>query len=201
MLVLQPTDGDAVNIAPEEFGEVLLEPGEVATGAALTAPPCRCEACKRRSRCQTVPARNRALGLSSGGDLVRSLERSARLGPCGCPKLCRSWSGGISVLVDESATAGRSNDLEAPTRSGTVSIMPSSSRSGPACKSRCSTGGAGVPAWSCPTPSSCTLRSSTTGNRGTRRSACSRPSSTRSVTPQPSEIKQADRAKHRAHLS
>ena len=30
---------------------------------------------------------------------------------CGCRKLCRGWSGGISVLVDESATAGRSNDL------------------------------------------------------------------------------------------
>ena len=33
---------------------------------------------------------------------------------CGCRKLCRSWSGGISVLVDESAAAGRSNDLEVP---------------------------------------------------------------------------------------
>ena len=31
---------------------------------------------------------------------------------CGCRKLCRWWSGGISVLVDESATAGCSNDLE-----------------------------------------------------------------------------------------
>ena len=30
----------------------------------------------------------------------------------GCRKLCRGWSGGISVLVDESTTAGRSNDLE-----------------------------------------------------------------------------------------
>ena len=34
---------------------------------------------------------------------------------------------------------------------------------------------------------------------GTHHSACSRPSSTRFVKPQPSEIKQADRAKHRAH--
>ena len=25
---------------------------------------------------------------------------------------CRGWSGGIAVLVDESVTAGRSNDLE-----------------------------------------------------------------------------------------
>ena len=36
---------------------------------------------------------------------------------CGCRRLCRGWSGGISVLADsvladESATAGRSNDLE-----------------------------------------------------------------------------------------
>ena len=34
--------------------------------------------------------------------------------PCGCPKSCRGWSGGISVLVDESATAGRFYDLEVP---------------------------------------------------------------------------------------
>ena len=32
--------------------------------------------------------------------------------PCGCRKLCRWWSGGISVLVDESVTAGRFQDLE-----------------------------------------------------------------------------------------
>ena len=32
--------------------------------------------------------------------------------PCGCRKLRRGWSGGISVLVDESATAGRFHDLE-----------------------------------------------------------------------------------------
>ena len=32
--------------------------------------------------------------------------------PCGCRKLCRDWSGGISVLVDESTTAGRFHDLE-----------------------------------------------------------------------------------------
>ena len=31
---------------------------------------------------------------------------------CACRKLRRGWSGGISVLVDESATAGRSQDLE-----------------------------------------------------------------------------------------
>ena len=30
----------------------------------------------------------------------------------GCRKLCRGWSGGISVLVDESATADRFHDLE-----------------------------------------------------------------------------------------
>ena len=66
--------------------------------------------------------------------------------------------------------------------------------------SRCSTGGAGEPAWTCPTPSSSTLRSSATGNGGTQRSTCSRPSSLRSATPQHQpETKQADRAKHRAH--
>ena len=32
---------------------------------------------------------------------------------CGCRKLCRGWLGGISVLIDESVTAGRSHDLEA----------------------------------------------------------------------------------------
>lgn len=60
-------------------------------------------------------------------------------------------------------------------------------------------GAAGGPAWSSPTPSSSTLRSSTTGNGGTPHSACSRPSNTRSATPPPPEIKQPDYAKHRAH--
>ena len=32
--------------------------------------------------------------------------------PVGAWKLCRGWSGSISVLVDESVTVGRSNDLE-----------------------------------------------------------------------------------------
>ena len=31
---------------------------------------------------------------------------------CACRKLRRGWSGGISVLVDESTTAGRSYNLE-----------------------------------------------------------------------------------------
>ena len=31
---------------------------------------------------------------------------------CGCRKLCRGWSGGISVFVDESVTAGRFHGLE-----------------------------------------------------------------------------------------
>ena len=33
---------------------------------------------------------------------------------CGCRILCRGWSGGISVLVDESTTAGRFHGLEVP---------------------------------------------------------------------------------------
>ena len=42
------------------------------------------------------------------------LNRGAVSDPaaCGCRKLCRIWSGGISVLVDESVTAGRFHDLE-----------------------------------------------------------------------------------------
>ena len=51
------------------------------------------------------------------------------------------------------------------------------------------------------TPSSSTLRYSTTGRGGTHHSACSRPSSTRSATPPPPETKQPDRAKHRARQS
>ena len=43
-----------------------------------------------------------------------------------------------------------------------------------------------------------TLRSSTIGNVGTRRSACSRPSSTESATPPPPEPKQTDGARHSA---
>ena len=43
---------------------------------------------------------------------VIRLRGCRRRGACGCRELCRGWSGGISVLVDESTTAGRSNDLE-----------------------------------------------------------------------------------------
>ena len=52
-----------------------------------------------------------ALGAAARG-VVDALLVDAQ--PCGCRKLCRGWSGGISVLVDEFATAGRSNDLEVP---------------------------------------------------------------------------------------
>ena len=43
---------------------------------------------------------------------VEAVELLEGLPACGCRKLCRGWSGGISVLVDESATAGRFHDLE-----------------------------------------------------------------------------------------
>ena len=59
---------------------------------------------------------------------------------------------------------------------------------------------AGTPASSWPTPSSSTLRSSTTGNDGTHHSGCSARSSTSSATPTtPPAIKPADRAKPGAH--
>ena len=43
-------------------------------------------------------------------EALRALETTRR--GCGCRKLRRGWSGGISVLVDESVTAGRFHDLE-----------------------------------------------------------------------------------------
>ena len=44
---------------------------------------------------------------------ITGRRRSWRVaGTCGCRELCRIWSGGISVLVDESTTAGRFHDLE-----------------------------------------------------------------------------------------
>ena len=32
--------------------------------------------------------------------------------PCGCPILCRGWSGSLFVFVDETLAAGRSNKLK-----------------------------------------------------------------------------------------
>ena len=46
----------------------------------------------------------------TASDVLDVLE--ARCAACACRKLRRGWSGSISVLVDESATAGRSYDLE-----------------------------------------------------------------------------------------
>ena len=53
-------------------------------------------------------------GCDDSGTLWRlfAFEGGVRGAACGCRKLCRGWSGGISVLVDESVTAGRSQDLE-----------------------------------------------------------------------------------------
>ena len=87
-------------------------------------------------------------------------------------------------------------------RSETATTTDRWSRSGHACKSSSSTANAGSRASSWPTRSSSTLRSSTTGNDGTRLLGCSPPSSTNSVTPtsRPA-IKQADRAKPGAHES
>ena len=45
--------------------------------------------------------------------VVAALDPLGRVLGCGCRKLCRGWSGGVAVLVDESVTAGRSQDLEA----------------------------------------------------------------------------------------
>ena len=59
----------------------------------------------RAKACHDAPPTN--LGCSRHETYEHSLA-----GGCGCRKLCRGWSGGISVLVDESTTAGRSNDLE-----------------------------------------------------------------------------------------
>ena len=50
-----------------------------------------------------------ALGSAARGVVDAALVEAQA---CGCRKLCRGWSGGISVLVDESVTAGRSQDLE-----------------------------------------------------------------------------------------
>ena len=55
---------------------------------------------------------NASLAAGRIPDRVSQESASDRVAPCGCRKLCRGWSGGISVLVDESTTAGRSNDLE-----------------------------------------------------------------------------------------
>ena len=51
-------------------------------------------------------------GRPHGGHRFQNLH--PQHAPCGCRKLCRGWSDGISVLVDESVTAGRFDDVEVP---------------------------------------------------------------------------------------
>ena len=52
------------------------------------------------------------------GDLVKSIQelQIANFLTVWVPEKCRGWSGSIAVLVDESVTAGRSNDSEVPLR-------------------------------------------------------------------------------------
>ena len=116
-------------------------------------------------------------------ELVDELTRNTRRGPSPAGRSTRGWCHrwARSVTACYPATARWS-------------------RSGRKCRSSCSTGSAGTRASSWPTPSSSTSRSSTTGNNDTRHSACSARSSTSFATPttRPA-IKQADRAKPRAH--
>jgi hypothetical protein len=64
------------------------------------------------------------------GPLVRLVSNGARQGPdnleedagaCGCPKLCRGWSGLIPVVIDEAVGSGRSDD---PSRHSTLGVGP-----------------------------------------------------------------------------
>ena len=57
---------------------------------------------------EALRAYDRIVGL----DLTETAVDGSIHKACGCRKPCRGWSGGISVLVDESATAGRFHDLE-----------------------------------------------------------------------------------------
>jgi hypothetical protein len=41
---------------------------------------------------------------------LRELQRDSASRGCGCPKLCRGWSGCVSVLVDEAVASGRFDD-------------------------------------------------------------------------------------------
>ena len=66
---------------------------------------------------QPVPRRAKACHDAPPTNLGDSRHETPTNTPrpgCGCPKSCRGWSGGISVLVNESATAGRLHDLEVP---------------------------------------------------------------------------------------
>jgi len=67
-------------------------------------------------------------------------------------------------------------------RSATASTTPSPRPSGPGCRWSCSTAASGARAWSSPTRSSSTSRSSTIASAGTPRSGCARRSSTRCCT-------------------
>ena len=70
--------------------------------AMITAGVSVAEAARRLERDPSTIHRELALNRDGAYDAEA----------CGCRKLCRGWSGGISVLVDESVTAGRFHDLE-----------------------------------------------------------------------------------------
>ena len=65
-----------------------------------------CGLLSRAPRGSSAPGLVRLLVIALGA-ACRAEQRT-----CGCRKLCRGWSGGISVLVDETVTASRFHDLE-----------------------------------------------------------------------------------------
>ena len=102
-------------------------PGALVVSVESTLLRLRCAQCG--FKCRRVHDRRSQEGPGPGGvgtahdvGVAAAQDRCAATAPagfledhpCGCRKLCRGWSGDISVLVDESATAGRSNDLEVP---------------------------------------------------------------------------------------
>ena len=84
---------DALREVHESVGEILRQPPTLPDRVVAEV-----EDCDERT----------AVFLYRAGVLFPAYRTST----CGCRKLCRGWSGGIAVLVDESVTAGRFDDLE-----------------------------------------------------------------------------------------
>jgi hypothetical protein len=61
------------------------------------------------------------LGHHLAASTVWKILKTNGIEPCGCPKLCRGWSGRRSVLIDKAVASGRSDDVS---RHSTLGVGP-----------------------------------------------------------------------------
>ena len=90
-------------------GKEFVATGRTPSGCMVRSPPTPAMTCLVSYKFSVAELGRWRASVPSQRTAYRSTRLAAvrRLAACGCPKLCRGWSGGSSVFVDEAAAACR----------------------------------------------------------------------------------------------